>query len=43
MERQADDRDREGQQMKVTVDVDCTPAEARAFRGLPDVSPIHDK
>lgn len=43
MERQADDRDREGQQMKVTVDVDCTPAEARAFLGLPDVSPIHDK
>lgn len=29
--------------MKVTVDVDCTPAEARAFLGLPDVSPIHDK
>jgi hypothetical protein len=43
MERQADGRDREGQQMKVTVDVDCTPAEARAFLGLPDVSPIHDK
>ncbi|WP_253342343.1 DUF6489 family protein [Sphingobium sp. OAS761] len=29
--------------MKVTVDVDCSPAEARAFLGLPDVSPIHDK
>ena len=29
--------------MKVTVDVDCPPAEARAFLGLPDVSPIHDK
>lgn len=29
--------------MKVSVDVDCTPAEARAFLGLPDVSPIHDK
>lgn len=29
--------------MKVTVDVDCTPAEARAFLGLPDVTPIHDK
>lgn len=29
--------------MKVTVDVDCTPAEARSFLGLPDVSPIHDK
>lgn len=29
--------------MKVTVDIDCTPAEARAFLGLPDVTPIHDK
>ena len=28
--------------MKVTVDVDCSPAEARAFLGLPDVTPIHD-
>ena len=29
--------------MKVSVDVDCSPAEARAFLGLPDVTPIHDK
>lgn len=29
--------------MKVTVDVDCTPAEARSFLGLPDVTPLHDK
>jgi Family of unknown function (DUF6489) len=29
--------------MKVSLDVDCTPAEARAFLGLPDVTPIHDK
>ena len=29
--------------MKVSVDVDCTPAEARAFLGLPDVTPIHEK
>ncbi|RVT43842.1 DUF6489 family protein [Sphingobium algorifonticola] len=29
--------------MKVTVDVECTPEEARTFLGLPDVSPIHDK
>lgn len=28
--------------MKITVDCDCTPAEARAFLGLPDVTPIHD-
>ena len=27
--------------MKVTVDVECTPAEARAFLGLPDVEPLN--
>ena len=26
--------------MKVTVDVDCTPEEARVFLGLPDVQPM---
>jgi hypothetical protein len=26
--------------MKVTVNVDCTPEEARAFMGLPDVRPL---
>ena len=26
--------------MKVTVEVDCTPDEARAFMGLPDVKPM---
>ena len=26
--------------MKVTVEVDCTPLEARAFFGLPDVQPM---
>jgi hypothetical protein len=26
--------------MKISVDVDCTPEEARAFLGLPDVAPI---
>ncbi len=26
--------------MKVTVNVDCTPEEARAFLGLPDVAPL---
>lgn len=26
--------------MKVTVDVDCTPEEARRFLGLPDVQPM---
>jgi len=29
--------------MKITMDVDCTPEEARAFLGLPDVKPMQDK
>jgi hypothetical protein len=29
--------------MNVTVNVDCTPEEARTFLGLPDLAPIHDK
>lgn len=29
--------------MKITVNVDCTPVEARNFLGLPDLTPIHDK
>ncbi len=29
--------------MKVTVDVDCTPEEARAFLGLPDVKPMQEQ
>ena len=28
--------------MRVTVEVDCTPVEARAFLGLPDVTPLND-
>jgi hypothetical protein len=28
--------------MKFTVDVECTPEEARSFLGLPDMKPIHD-
>ncbi len=28
--------------MKITVDIDCTPQEARTFLGLPDVSALHD-
>ncbi len=27
--------------MKIKIDIDCTPAEARAFLGLPDVTPLH--
>ena len=26
--------------MKVTIEVDCTPEEARSFMGLPDVKPM---
>jgi hypothetical protein len=28
--------------MRVTVNVDCTPEEARAFLGLPDVAPLNE-
>jgi hypothetical protein len=28
--------------MKMTVEVDCTPEEARRFLGLPDVSSLND-
>jgi len=27
--------------MKFTVDVDCTPEEARRFLGFPDLTPVH--
>lgn len=29
--------------MKFTVDVDCTPEEARTFLGLPDVKPMQEE
>lgn len=29
--------------MKINVEVDCTPEEARRFMGLPDLSPLHDR
>jgi len=28
--------------VKITVDVDCTPEEARRFMGLPDLGPLHE-
>jgi len=28
--------------MKVTVEIDCTPEEARRFMGLPDLTPLND-
>jgi hypothetical protein len=29
--------------MKMTIDVECTPEEARAALGLPDLTPLHDR
>ncbi len=29
--------------MKITVNIDCTPEEARTFLGLPDVKPMQDQ
>ena len=28
--------------MKATMNIDCTPEEARAFLGLPDVQPMQE-
>lgn len=29
--------------MKVNINIDCTPQEARSFFGLPDVTPLNDQ
>ncbi len=29
--------------MKVTIKIDCTPEEARAFLGMPDIRPLQDE
>jgi len=29
--------------MKINIEIDCTPQEARAFMGLPDVAPLNDQ
>jgi hypothetical protein len=29
--------------MKITIEVDCTPQEARAFLGLPDLGPLQEE
>jgi hypothetical protein len=39
LSRRADVR-RQKRTMKITVNVDCTPLEARQFMGLPDVEPM---
>ena len=28
--------------MKIKIDIDCTPQEARGFLGLPEVAPLQD-
>jgi len=29
--------------MKVTINIDCTPEEARTFFGLPDIQPLQER
>ena len=29
--------------VKINVEVECTPEEARRFMGLPDLAPVHEK
>lgn len=29
--------------MKVNIEIDCTPEEARRLAGFPDLTPLHDK
>ena len=29
--------------MKISIDIDCTPEEARAFMGLPDIGPMQQR
>lgn len=29
--------------MKVTIEIDCTPEEARSFLGMPDVRPLQEE
>src|SRR3546814_13909484 len=33
----------ERRRMKINIEVDCTPEEARRVMGLPDLTPLHDK
>jgi hypothetical protein len=34
---------REGPHMKMNIEIECTPEEARRAVGLPDLTPIHDR
>jgi hypothetical protein len=38
---QSDSRD-EAAAMKITINIDCTPDEARSFMGLPDLRPMQE-
>jgi hypothetical protein len=33
----------EGRVMKVSIDIECTPEEARRAVGLPDLTPLHER
>jgi hypothetical protein len=37
-----DAKPKEADKMKVTMEIDCTPAEARIFFGLPNVEPMQE-
>jgi hypothetical protein len=39
----AGDANRGGHDVKITVDIDCTPEEARTFLGLPDLKPMQEE
>jgi len=40
--RQGNEQQGKKQPMNITMNIDCTPEEARRFMGLPDMAPIHD-
>jgi len=39
---QGNEQQGERQPMNITMNIECTPEEARRFMGLPDMAPIHD-
>lgn len=40
---QQHDRPIQGAIVKITVNIDCTPLEAREFLGLPNIQPMQDR
>jgi hypothetical protein len=35
--------ERRGENMKISLDIDCSPEELRGFFGLPDVKPLQEQ